>query len=63
MKIGDIVFNIHNKQFAEITHVYNESVFAADYDLNVGHLWPNYTIVVVNPDTPQNRLKIQLKYA
>jgi hypothetical protein len=68
MKEHDIVFDIRYKKFAKVRGVYNEivKVYTLRDDGYLARGAPRYIFknetILVDPDTPENRLLIQLKY-
>jgi hypothetical protein len=62
----DVVFHIHLGRFGKVfgqSHWLNALNIKADDTHGYHFIWMKENIIKVNPDTPQNRLALQLKYA
>lgn len=71
-KIGDTVYHIHFKRFGKIDRIcydYDGTTggdryfgVLAEYDKDRKHkTWLTRNLIIIDPDTPQNRLAIILK--
>jgi hypothetical protein len=60
---GDTVYHFPSGYFGKINFIL-QTYLDVDVD-GEEHvtIWHRYNVVEVNPDTPQNRLTIQLKYS
>lgn len=64
MKISDIVFSKYHKDWCEVHSLLDSKEIVLLFDPKMGTNWFAHKndIIVPNPDTPENRLFISLKY-
>jgi hypothetical protein len=70
--VGEPVFNTNSKHFGKVVKVkvdIHPDLIRVEHDRDVSsfvnrdYYWSKELTIKVTPDTPQNRLMIQLKYA